>query len=112
MASGDLLAELIRRQLPGGGWSTLVSSRQAALEPTCHAALALGSQAAPVRERAYRFLLHVQNPNGSWPTFAGDGNSRVRGLIRVAQPAVGVSSAAPFGSARTFFPGDCVKMAR
>jgi hypothetical protein len=83
---GDLLAELIRRQLPCGGWSALVSSRQAALEPTCYAALTLGSEATLARERAYRFLLRAQNPNGSWPAFAGDDHdgSWVTSLVAIA----------------------------
>jgi len=68
----DLSAELIRRQLPCGGWSALVSSAQPALEPTCYAVLALGSQATHARERAQAFLLETQNPNGSWPVFVGD----------------------------------------
>jgi hypothetical protein len=68
----DLSAELIRRQLPCGGWSALLSSVQPALEPTCYSLLALGSQAADARERAQVFLLGAQNPNGSWPVFAGD----------------------------------------
>src|SRR5215469_2250260 len=68
----DLRAELARRQLPCGGWSALASSPQPALEPTCCSLLALGSQATDVRERAQSFLLHAQNPNGSWPAFAGD----------------------------------------
>src|SRR5215472_16445068 len=68
----DLRAELARRQLPCGGWSALASSPQPALEPTCYSLLALGSQATDVRERAQSFLLHAQNPNGSWPAFAGD----------------------------------------
>lgn len=68
----DLSSELIRRQLPCGGWSALLSCAQAALEPTCYSLLALGTQAADVRERARTFLLHAQNPNGSWPVFAGD----------------------------------------
>jgi hypothetical protein len=68
----DLPAELIRRQLPCGGWSALASSAQPALEPTCYSVLTLGSQATGVREGAYSFLLRAQNPNGSWPVFAGD----------------------------------------
>jgi len=68
----DLSAELIRRQLPCGGWSALTSLAQPALEPTCYSLLALGSQAADVRDRAHGFLLRAQNPNGSWPVFAGD----------------------------------------
>ena len=67
-----LLAELIVRQLPCGGWAALASSSQPALEPTCFAALALGSFPGVALERAQEFLLHTQNPNGSWPAFAGD----------------------------------------
>src|SRR5215475_5417890 len=72
MVLSGLSAELIRRQLPCGGWSALVSSAQPALEPTCYAVLALGSEATDAREQAQDFLLGVQNPNGSWPVFAGD----------------------------------------
>ena len=72
MVLDDLSAELARRQLPCRGWSALASSPQPALEPTCYSLLALGSQATDVRERAQSFLLHAQNPNGSWPAFAGD----------------------------------------
>jgi hypothetical protein len=67
-----LLAEIILRQLPCGGWAALASSSQPALEPTCFAALALGSIPGGAFERAQEFLLHTQNPNGSWPAFAGD----------------------------------------
>ena len=67
-----LLAELILRQLPCGGWAALASSSQPALEPTCFAALALGSFPGGALERAQEFLLRTQNPNGSWPAFAGD----------------------------------------
>jgi hypothetical protein len=67
-----LLAELILRQLPCGGWAALASSSQPALEPTCFAALALGSFPGGALERAQEFLLHTQNPNGSWPAFSGD----------------------------------------
>lgn len=67
-----LLAELILRQLPCGGWAALASSSQPALEPTCFAALALGSFPRVALGRAQEFLLHTQNPNGSWPAFAGD----------------------------------------
>ena len=48
------------------------SSSQPALEPTCFAALALGSFPGRAVERAQELLLHTQNPNGSWPAFAGD----------------------------------------
>ncbi len=72
MVPSDLSAALIRRQLPCGGWSALVSSDQPALEPTCYSVLALSSCATDVRERAQIFLLRTQNPNGSWPVFMGD----------------------------------------
>lgn len=72
MVPSDLSAELIRRQLPCGGWSALVSSAQPALEPTCYSLLAIGPQAADTRQRAQPFLLRAQNPNGSWPVFVGD----------------------------------------
>lgn len=72
MVPSELSAELLRRQLPCGGWSALVSSAQPALEPTCYSLLAVGSQATDARERAQAFLLREQNPNGSWPVFVGD----------------------------------------
>jgi hypothetical protein len=68
----EVIAELRRRELPSGGWASLASSSQAALEATCFAALALGSQDSAIAERAQDFLLHAQNPNGSWPTFLED----------------------------------------
>ena len=65
-------AELRRRQLPCGGWAALGSSRQASLETTCLAALALGLNDKDVHGRSQEFLLGEQNPNGSWPAFHGD----------------------------------------
>jgi hypothetical protein len=67
-----LLAELVLRQLPGGGWAALASSSQPAIEPTCYSALALGSAPVGDIKRAQDFLLRTQNPNGSWPVFPGD----------------------------------------
>jgi len=67
-----LLAELALRQLPCGGWAALASSAQPALEPSCFSALALGLAPISHVERAQEFLLHTQNPNGSWPAFVGD----------------------------------------
>jgi hypothetical protein len=67
----QLLDELGRRQLPCGGWAARASSEQPSLEPTCLAALALGS-GSDVRQNVHDFLLRVQNPNGSWPAFVGD----------------------------------------
>ena len=67
-----LLAELSLRQLPCGGWAALAWSSQPAIEPTCYAALALGSLPVGDIERAQDFLLRTQNPNGSWPVVPGD----------------------------------------
>ena len=67
-----LLAELALRQLPCGGWATRASSSQAAIEPTCYSALVLDSAPMSHAGRAQEFLLRSQNPNGSWPAFAGD----------------------------------------
>ncbi len=72
VALGNVLAELRRRQLPSGGWAALLSSAQASLETTCLTTLAIGSQDSDAQRRAQDFLLRVQNPNGSWPTFLGD----------------------------------------
>lgn len=68
----EVLVELRRRELPSGGWAALASSSQAALEATCFAALALRSGDSATAGRAQDFLLHAQNPNGSWPTFLED----------------------------------------
>ena len=68
----SVLAELTLRQLPCGGWAALASSSQPTLEPTCFAALALGSFPGGALVRAQTFLLRTQNPDGSWPAFAGD----------------------------------------
>ena len=68
----EVRAELRRRELPSGGWASLASSSQAALEATCFAALALGLQDTDAVERVEDFLLRVQNPNGSWPAFLED----------------------------------------
>jgi hypothetical protein len=67
-----LLAELRRRQMPCGGWAALSSSRQASLEATCLAALALGLGGIDAQGHTHEFLLREQNPNGSWPAFHGD----------------------------------------
>jgi len=69
----DLKVVLANRQLPRGGWPFKHRSVQAALEPTCLALLALSSDESPARDRAIRFMLDTQNPNGSWPAFVSDG---------------------------------------
>ena len=68
---GRLLSELMRRQLSSGGWATNTTSRQAALEPSCLAALALGLRTDSAHG-AQDFLLRIQNHNGSWAAFDGD----------------------------------------
>ena len=68
---GRMLDEQMRRQLSSGRWATNTSSKQATLEPSCLAALALKSRSYDVH-RAREFLLRIQNPNGSWPALAGD----------------------------------------
>jgi squalene cyclase len=66
----EILAD--RQSLHDGGWPFTAAQGRPALEPTCLALLALRSDKGPVQERAIRFLLEAQNPNGSWPAFVGD----------------------------------------
>jgi hypothetical protein len=68
----SLKSALIERQLTGAGWGYRPGSTQPALEPTCLALLALRWDPGPVRTCGLKFLLGVQNPNGSWPAFTGD----------------------------------------
>jgi len=68
----EILQELTRRQLPHGGWSYHLASRQASLEPTCLSLLALRSNESEAENRGLRFVISMQNPNGSWPAFEGD----------------------------------------
>lgn len=63
---------LLRRQLPSGGWSFYPRSSQAALEPSALGLLALGGSPAEAGSRARKFLVRLQNPDGSWPAFVGD----------------------------------------
>lgn len=72
--SANLLCieQLISRQLPQGGWAFKSSCAQAAVEPTALALLALPANWVRERACAIRFLLQIQNPNGSWPAFVGD----------------------------------------
>lgn len=70
--SPPLKQMLVNRQSRKGGWPFAEAPGQPALEPTCLALLAMRSDEGPARERAVRFLLDMQNPNGSWPAFAGD----------------------------------------
>ena len=66
------LEQLTHRQLLHGGWPFHSSAAQAAVEPTALALLALPSNLVRERDRAIRFLLRIQNSNGSWPAFPGD----------------------------------------
>jgi squalene cyclase len=63
---------LVDRQLASGGWSFISTSTQFAIEPTALALLALPTNAVQERAAAKSLLLASQNPNGSWPAFAGD----------------------------------------
>lgn len=77
------LRRLIDSQLPDGGWPFLAGGKQAAIEPTALALLALPSNFIHERDAAIRFLLDMQNPNGSWPAFVSDDNegSGFTGLV-------------------------------
>jgi hypothetical protein len=68
---GRLLKKLTQGQLSSGGWGTNTTSKQAALEPSCLATLALRLR-SDAAHGAQEFLLRIQNPNGSWPAFDGD----------------------------------------
>jgi hypothetical protein len=78
--------ELISRQLPEGGWPFTSRTTQPALEPTALALLAMPSQSFHERDAVIRFLVHMQNTNGSWPAFSGDskGGSGFTGLALYA----------------------------
>ena len=80
------IQELIDRQLPSGGWPFTSDTTQSAVEPTALALLALPSESIRERDAAIRFLLHMQNANGSWPAFSGDdgGGSGLTGLALYA----------------------------
>lgn len=67
----DVTAELRRRELPNGGWSSSYSS-QASIEATCLASLAGTSDAAWNKRLSLEFLLAQQCRNGGWPAFTGD----------------------------------------
>lgn len=73
LEAGPLLKQMLAdRQFQEGGWPFIQGSAQPALEPTCLALLALRSDEGPAPDRAIRFLLGIQNLNGSWPGFLGN----------------------------------------
>jgi hypothetical protein len=82
--------------LPHGGWPSTRTSAQAAVEPTALALLALPLSSVPERDAAIAFLLQIQNPNGSWPAFLGDGErgSGFTGLALYALRRCGVGGSA------------------
>jgi hypothetical protein len=63
-------SEITRRALPQGGWSS-AANRQASVEVTCLALMGL-RQIGRACDLGRRFLLHIQNTDGSWPAFQGD----------------------------------------
>jgi len=63
---------LLASETATGGWSYDPAEAQPHLEPTCLSLLALRYCAEPRVTRGLEFLLQSQNPNGSWPAFAGD----------------------------------------
>jgi hypothetical protein len=69
-----LVDELRRRELPGGGWS-FSGSPQMSLEATCLAIFSVLAEQPWATSQVVRPLLRAQLPDGSWPSFTGDGES-------------------------------------
>jgi hypothetical protein len=63
-------SEITGRALPQGGWSS-AGGRQASVETTCLALMGL-RQIGRASDLGRRFLVHIQNTDGSWPAFQGD----------------------------------------
>jgi hypothetical protein len=74
MNNVDLLKELRRRELPGGGWS-FSGSPQVSLETTCLATFSLLAERLSAAPQVIRPLLRAQLSDGSWPSFIGDEES-------------------------------------
>jgi hypothetical protein len=74
MDNVDLLKELRRRELPGGGWS-FSGSPQLSLETTCLATFSLLAERLSAAPQIIRPLLRAQLSDGSWPSFIGDEES-------------------------------------
>jgi len=67
----DVTAELRKRELPNGGWSSGYSER-GGTEPTCLGMLGAATHAAWEKGRSLQFLLAEQHRDGGWPAFADD----------------------------------------
>jgi hypothetical protein len=67
----ELLNELRRRELPGGGWS-YSGTLQMSLEATCLAAFSVLADQPLAAPQVVRPLLRTQRSDGSWPSFIGD----------------------------------------
>jgi len=85
------------KQRPSGAWG--FHAAQDSVETTCFAILALRRTDDIMVLRAVRALRGLQNPNGSWPAFAGDEEEgawvtalAVLALIRVRSDRVGLAS--------------------
>jgi hypothetical protein len=70
----DLVKELNRRELPGGGWS-YSGTRQVSLETTCLASFPVMAERPFAPPKAVRLLLRAQLSDGSWPSLIGDEES-------------------------------------
>ncbi len=94
MSVPALSSELVRRKLPGGGWS-FVGFAQASLEATCLATLALAAEPRFDSGSAAAWLLRTQRKNGAWPAFVGDpGASWTTALAALTLNVLNESSAA------------------
>jgi len=76
-----LAAELLARQNPDGGWSWTTERKTSEAFSTGQALWALGRDGAdPAVQRAWKFLLATQSPDGSWPVPQEAINTRARKL--------------------------------
>jgi hypothetical protein len=66
MNSVELLNELLRRELPVGGWS-FSGSPQVSLETTCLANFSVLAERPFSAQYVVRLLLRAQLSDGSWP---------------------------------------------
>ena len=72
MGNSSAVARVLEsRQLLSGGWS-FTGSKQATVEATCLAALALAGETQANTRAAIQFLLKSQLTDGGWPAFEGD----------------------------------------